>query len=163
MPSCCELIIRVNAFLIPLRCGCLAFNIWRLYAGHSRCPLLLPLRRFYGGTFAIGALRMHDHALTSDQVLYNYNQDYLAYHPTPTPTNTPSQTKSPSMTPSPSTTPTPTGSASISYGTTPSVSPTVSSSLSSTATVTPSATITPHIFVAKSLIIDMQVRARHVL
>ena len=104
---------------------------------------------YYGGEVAIGALRMHDHALTPAQVLYNYNADYLNYYPTPsitpTPTTTATNTASPSNTPS--ATQSPTGS--LTVGSTPSM--TATSSFSSTATATSSQRIQ-----TASLLIDMQ-------
>ena len=127
----------------------------------------------YGGSFAIGALRMHDHVLTAAQVQYNYNAEYLNYFPTPTPTVSVSLTPSVSGTRSASATVTPSNTMSVSQSrqidVTPSStltmtpSPSYTPSSSSTGTPTPtmsiSVTATPHIATA-GLLIDMQVSKR---
>ena len=97
----------------------------------------------------IGTLRMHDGALSAADVAYNYNAEYVKYHPTPTPTPTPTNT--PSQTPS--NTASPSGTQINSSSNTPSPS----------ITATPSQTPTPSlgVKVATKLLVEVRrVRAR---
>ena len=100
---------------------------------------------YFGGEFALGALRMHDHALTPAQVLFNYQADYLSYYPSPTSTQTPTSTSTPTNSPS----------ASLSNGASPSVSNTPTQTSTASQTATPTATTSSHIQTA-GLLIDMQ-------
>ena len=95
----------------------------------------------FGGEFGIGALRMHDHALTAAQVAYNYNVDYAWYHTSPTPT--PTATKTSTATPSSSDTASGTASPSGTSSSTASPSGTVIVSLSNTPSGSQTATVTP--------------------
>ena len=99
-----------------------------------------------------GIIRLYNSALTSSQVLNNFNATnpyYIAPSPTPTSTQTPTVTPSSSITPSvtpsssvsvsPSITPTP----SITPSVTPTLSITPTNSLTPTQTSTPTPTVTP--------------------
>ena len=120
---------------------------------------------YYGGQFAIGALRMHDHALTPAQIVTNYNADYLWYNPSATPTATPTNSATPSSSSTSSASNTPSTSNSISSGATQSsslsmtpsltVSPTITNTPSPTASASVSASVVFRLATA-SLLIDMQ-------
>ena len=115
---------------------------------------------YNGGEFSqymngrIGITRLYNVALTSSQVLQNFNADvskYVPLTPTPTPTNTqtntptPSvtQTTTPSNTVTPTNTPTPTNTVTPTNTPTPSVTATPTNTLTPTQTITPTNTVTP--------------------
>ena len=120
---------------------------------------------YFGGEFALGALRMHDHALTPAQVLFNYNADYLSYYPSITATPTQTATSSFTATSSASPTATNTATSTLSSGASPSISntatdsPTCTPSNSPTVSTSPTATLTPSVssrLQTATLLLDMQ-------
>lgn len=95
----------------------------------------------------IGIVRLYNKALTSSEVLNNYNNDISKYIPvTPTPTST--STPTPTITPTNTVTPT--------VSVTPTMSVTPTSTVTPTMSVTPTSTVTPTPSSSSSVVAGLQ-------